>query len=247
MTGYEKTEFAKLIQSIAYDRHTWEVFADFIEMSAISLSNSVDIRESIWQEREEKYLTIARKYKPEQLQKFAKALALLVEEMRQPRDFLGQTFMELELGNKWKGQFFTPDALCNVMASLTIAGTAKEKINKHGFFTVSEPACGGGATIIGIANALASEKINYQQTMHVTAVDLDIRSVHMCYLQLALLHIPAVIVHGNTLTLEEFSHWYTPAHILHGWSGKLKRKENLQPTSTEPLRVLTHEDQLTMF
>jgi hypothetical protein len=35
-----------------------------------------------------------------------------------------------------------------------------------------------------------------------------------------------VVVHGNTLSLEEFSHWYTPAHILGFWDHKLKQKVN---------------------
>lgn len=45
----------------------------------------------------------------------------------------------------------------------------------------------------------------------------------MSYVQLSLMHVPAVIVHGNTLTLEEYSHWYTPAHIMGGRSQRLSR------------------------
>lgn len=30
-------------------------------------------------------------------------------------------------------------------------------------------------------------------------------------IQLALYGIPAVIIHGNSLTVEEWSHWFTPA------------------------------------
>lgn len=43
----------------------------------------------------------------------------------------------------------------------------------------------------------------------------------MAYVQLSLLHIPAVVIHGNTLALEERSHWLTPAHIMGGWEWKL--------------------------
>jgi hypothetical protein len=46
-----------------------------------------------------------------------------------------------------------------------------------------------------------------------------IRAVHMAYIQLSLLHVPAVVVHGNTLSLEEWGYWYTPAHILDGLDG----------------------------
>ena len=45
----------------------------------------------------------------------------------------------------------------------------------------------------------------------------------MLYLQFSPLYIPAVIVHGNNRGLEEFDHWYTPAHILDGWNWKLCR------------------------
>jgi hypothetical protein len=40
--------------------------------------------------------------------------------------------------------------------------------------------------------------------------------------QFNLLHIPAIVQHGNTLTLEEFGRWHTPAHILGGWEWKIR-------------------------
>ena len=43
----------------------------------------------------------------------------------------------------------------------------------------------------------------YQQHFHVTAVDLDSKCVHMAYLQVSLLHVPAVLILGNSLSLEE--------------------------------------------
>jgi hypothetical protein len=43
--------------------------------------------------------------------------------------------------------------------------------------------------------------------------------------------IPAVVVHGNTLSVEEWSHWRTPAHILGFWDSNLKRRENEQRKS----------------
>jgi hypothetical protein len=63
--------------------------------------------------------------------------------------------------------------------------------------------------------------VNYQQHLYVTAVDVDVKCVHMAYLQFSLLPIPAIVVHGNSLTLEEFSRWYTPAQIMGGWTWKL--------------------------
>ena len=42
------------------------------------------------------------------------------------------------------------------------------------------------------------------------AQDIDIRCVWMAYIQLSLYGIPAVVIHGNTLTMETWSQWYTP-------------------------------------
>ena len=51
----------------------------------------------------------------------------------------------------------------------------------------------------------------------IQATDLDVRCVHMTYLHLSLYGIPAVIVHGNTITLDEYDRWYTPAYLWKKW------------------------------
>uniref|UniRef100_UPI003F507BB4 hypothetical protein n=1 Tax=Caballeronia sp. LjRoot34 TaxID=3342325 RepID=UPI003F507BB4 len=40
-----------------------------------------------------------------------------------------------------------------------------------------------------------------------------------------MLHIPAVVVHGNALSLDVWGMWYTPAHVMGGWKWKLRRRE----------------------
>ncbi|GBQ21633.1 hypothetical protein AA12717_0951 [Gluconacetobacter sacchari DSM 12717] len=52
--------------------------------------------------------------------------------------------------------------------------------------------------------------------MHVTAIDVDPRAAHMAFVQFSLLHIPATVIVGNSLTLETREYWFTPAHILGG-------------------------------
>ena len=39
----------------------------------------------------------------------------------------------------------------------------------------------------------------------------------VAYLNLSLYGIPAVIVHGNTITLDEYDRWYTPAYLWGKW------------------------------
>ena len=137
-------------------------------------------------------------------------------------DCLGQLFMALELGNSRAGQFFTPYHVCSLMARM-ICGDVKAQCKEKGFVRVMEPAVGAGGMVIATAEAFADQGINYQQAMHATCIDVDAAAVHMAYIQLSLLHIPAIVVHGNALSLEQWGVWLTPAHVLGFWDVRLKR------------------------
>lgn len=218
-------ELAKLLNSF-YGRHShWQVFSDFCEMGAIALSNAVDLTQR--EKREERYMQIVKGYSREELDKFSHGLAHLTMALEGGfGDVLGRTFHDLELHNKWAGQFFTPYDVSRMMANMTVGDgeDLKARISERGFVTAQEPAVGSGSMVIALAQALRDAGVNYQQHLHVTAIDVDVKCVHMAYLQFSLLHIPAVIVHGNTLSFEEYSHWYTPAHIMGGWDWKLRRR-----------------------
>jgi hypothetical protein len=137
-------------------------------------------------------------------------------------DVLGETYMMLDIGNDRAGQFFTPYCVSRLMAGISI-GDRCEAIEQEGFMRMQEPACGAGGMVIATADALLSIGQNYQQTMHATCIDIDARCAHMTYLQLSMMHIPAIVVHGNALTMEVWGMWYTPAHILGGWRAKLRQ------------------------
>jgi hypothetical protein len=217
-------ELVKAISGLGYRHGHWQVFADFVEMAAISVTNAVDLAKR--EKREERYMEVVKRYKPDELAKFPEMFGSLTMALEdETGDVLGRTFHDLELHNKWAGQYFSPYPLCRMMAKMTIADKAdlETRISERGFVTAQEPTAGSGAMIIALAHEMREAGINYQQHLHVTAVDVDPKCVHMSYLQFSLLHIPAVIVHGNSLSLEEFDHWYTPAHILDGWTWKLRR------------------------
>jgi hypothetical protein len=213
-----------LLELASRRRHLWEVFGDFVEMGALAMANSVDLNQ--FAEREARYLALIQRYEPDEQKLFPKMLGELVLAMEYgPDDVLGRVFGELDLGNAARGQFFTPYHVCVAMARLQVGdGTElRERIKQRGFIRLNEPAAGAGALVIAMAEAMQHQQINYQQHLHVIAQDVDSRAVHMAYLQLSLLHIPAVVILGNTLALEEREHWYTPAHILGLWSPKLRR------------------------
>ena len=106
-----------------------------------------------------------------------------------------------------------------------------ETIVDRGYVRLMEPACGSGALIIAFAQELEAAGIQYEDALHVTAVDIDPRCIHMTYVQLALLGIAGVVVHGNTLSLKEISVWVTPARIMNGWGPRLRRIGVGEPTS----------------
>lgn len=214
-----KKQMIKLFQSFGYKHNLADVFRDFLEISAIAISNSVDWSQAV--KREKRYFEIIKNYSKDELNKFASILAELTMALEEePGDILGEVFMELELGNKFKGQFFTPMSVARCMAEMLWSDNCSKSIDKHGYLTVNEPACGAGATIIGFALALKNNGYNYQTQMLLTAQDLDIRAVHMCYIQCSLLGIPGQVLHCNTLTMEVFEIWRTPFYMIHNWSFK---------------------------
>lgn len=216
------------IRQLAYGHHTFTVFRHFVELSAICLSNAADpIHKPT---REKQYLSIVAQYKPEEFQQFPPMLGMLVECLEQEQtDVLGVLYHRLEIHNEQTGQFFTPYTVSLAMAKMLVHD-AKHLVEEKGFIRAQEPCVGSGCMVIALAQALKEEGINYQQCLHVTAIDLDIIAVHMAYVQCTLLHIPAVILHGNALTGEMYSEWRTFAHTLGFWDGKLARDHRTLPS-----------------
>jgi hypothetical protein len=233
--GAHKKEITALMRENARRHRLHEVFSDFCELAALAISNSVDLRQ--FEAREARYLAIIKRYERAEVERFPQMLALLVDWLECGfADCMGELFMSLELGDHWKGQFFTPYSVASLMAGITL-GDVKEQVQRNGFVSICEPACGAGAMVIACADAIASQGVNYQEAMHVTAVDVDSTAAQMTYLQLSLLHIPAIVVQGNSLTLETRAHWVTPAHVLGGWDRRLRSRS----AADEAARVIAHE------
>ncbi len=225
MSGLDRHQkaLAGLLRDNARRFRMHEVYRDFCELCALELSNAVD--KTAFAARAERFMTLRGRYEADEMQRFGEMLAELTMSLDLGlKDSMGELFMHLELGDHWKGQFFTPFEVSVLMASVTM-GDAKEKVQDRGFIRVHEPACGSGSMVIAMAQTLQDENLNYQQCMHVVAQDIDATAVHMAYVQFSLLHIPAVVVHGNTLTMKTWDQWFTPAHVLGGWGPRLRWQE----------------------
>lgn len=235
----------KKIEWLSGRHGAWTVFSDFIAMAAISIRNSTSLLDR--EEKEREYLSIAKKYKREELDKFGEILGELVMGLEKEKtDILGMLFMELGLSNKWKGQFFTPMSIAELMAEISM-NQVKRIIEEEGYITVNEPAVGAGAMIIGLAKVLERHGYNYQKQMVVIAQDIDIKSVYMSYIQLSLLGIPAKVMHANTLTLEVYEIWDTPFYVLGMWNYRLMKDREKQ-SNKQVIKFNTEENgQLTLF
>jgi hypothetical protein len=144
-------------------------------------------------------MALIKRYKADELATCPQMLAELTLAMEpDPADVLGRTFHDLELHNKWSGQFFSPYPLCRMMAKMTLGDEedVRARIAVRGFVTAQEPACGSGAMVIALAQGMKDLGINYQQHLHVTAVDVDPKCVHMAYVQFALLHSRRILAFG---------------------------------------------------
>jgi type I restriction-modification system DNA methylase subunit len=222
-----KSEMVKLINKLAPKYGVKNVFQDFLASSALSVSNSIDLAQR--QAREKQYLEIVGKYQKTEVELFPEMFANLVmaleEHSKRPRDILGDIYQNMELTNGRAGQVFTPNHICDFIGKVTF-GEYSCEIEENGYVSVCEPCCGAGAIVLGFAGAMRDAGYNINEHIIVTAVDTDIWSVYMCYLQLSLYGIPAIVIHGNSLTNEEWSRWYTPLYVIGSWAWR-------KPTATE--------------
>ena len=215
-------EINKLIEQLCYRFNRYEVLTDVFEVSALALSNQFDKRREVWQRREEQYLKTINKYNAEEQKTMAHVFALIFNLLSNVAnstsrdsfaDYLGELYMLSETSNAKTGQFFTPYHLSQACAAVSCD---KDKLfndlEKNGVILVNEPTCGSGGMVLAIADVLWNKhQINYTQDMLAICSDIDARCVHMAYLQLGLTGVPAVIYNQNTLTLETWDEWHTPA------------------------------------
>ena len=154
----------KLLEKCRPRHGLYAACSDWCQCAAISLNNAVDLQER--NEREKQYLEVVRRYDPAMLQVFPEILGAVVMALEEkPTDILGQVFHVLELHNTARGQFFTPYAICEMMAKINIGSgdDVAAKLKRRGYIRAQEPACGSGAMVIALAEATKDVGHNYQE------------------------------------------------------------------------------------
>lgn len=229
-----KRELLQIVRELGQSRQTWQVWADLMDAIACALSNAADPDRERVAEREKEYAECIKRLGGD-ADIVARAYATIVVGLEEnpDQDFLGQLYMELELGSHWHGQFFTPYSICQMMAQTTMdEELVKAQVSEHGYITVNDPACGAGATIVAAINRLNRLGIGQGRYL-VSGNDIDRVAAQMCYIQLSTLGAAGWVAITNTLSDpvmgdpimpaekpgQEF--WYTPMYYLNPiWVGR---------------------------
>ena len=226
-----KTEklFLEKFEELCSSRSSWEVWADFITATACAIANAgADKNSEIFQKREEEYEHCIKRLGSVEVAAEMFGIVTMALDENPEQDFLGGLFMRLNLGNHWKGQFFTPYCVCKTMAAIS-AIELEEQIENKGWVSVNDCACGAGATLIAMANTLREHEVNYQNHALFVAQDVDRIAGLMCYIQLSLLGCPGYIVIADSLInpvvgsvlrpiqKENQEFWFTPMYLSDVW------------------------------
>lgn len=206
-------EFAKCLAAADYGMHSWDTMDCFLKAATGALRQGcrraifLPMDDAIEQE------VIKAQKRVQNPAKLSECLAILVQGLEEDQhDFLGSMLAELsQLDVSWKGQCFTPPALCTLMASMTMGDIEPDHDNR---LMLSEPCCGGGAMVIASSNVLKDRGF-FPWNYYWTCVDVDWRMFAISYIQLTLLGIPAGVIHGNTLSMEQWDGANTLAAVLH--------------------------------
>ena len=219
------TEIVKMFNSLTGARQLWELWEDAMIMFATMLSNAVDKR--YYDKREEMFKNVVSKYSAQEVQVFLKIFAEIVNQLEaEPeQDFLGDLYMQLDLGSHWHGQFFTPYNVCVMMADLQCPNEIS--LDEAKAVTITDCACGGGALLIASAHSyrkkMAEIGLNAQDFVCLYAQDLSLTTALMCYIQISLQGYAGKVKIGDSLLHPMLDSdngsdiWYTPMWFSDIW------------------------------
>ena len=214
---HSRSRFIRVFKDTGRHLGRWEVFSDFLSLAASELDMArIRAPESI-----EHCRKICARYEASDIAKMQEMFCMMVCALEAKfHDFLGAIFMVLELGDNFRGQYFTPYPVQSLMARMLMPGV-RDTIRREGIATVSDPACGAAGMLIAYAECLLEADINPSMHMFGSCIDIDPVAADMAFIQLSVLGIAAEVVTGNTLTMQIRRVRYTPVYYLNEFEKRL--------------------------
>jgi hypothetical protein len=153
---YSRSRFISVFKSTGRHLGRWEVFSDFLSLAASEL----DIARIRTPESMEHCRKISARYEASDIANMQEMFCLMVCALEAKfHDFLGAIFMELELGDNFRGQYFTPYSVQCLMARMLMPGV-RDTIRREGIATVSDPACGLPGCLLRMPSVCLKADIN---------------------------------------------------------------------------------------
>lgn len=196
-----------------------QTFSDFIAYSALTFSIRTDPVHA--EKRSNALKQLKDTYNDAEWNSFHDGLVALSSEVVKNiqlgkfTDLFALTFMQAGAVNKRLKQDFTSPDAARLISEITFRHDTP--LPKEGFFSLDDTACGSGTILLAGVERIAALGFNPSTQLAVCASDLDPRCAQMTYLNLALYGVPAVVVCGDAISLQEYDRWYTPAYLLGKW------------------------------
>lgn len=207
-----KNEFIRLIEGAARRTSVMDAFGDAVHLMALSLwAPLAPNRAAV----EADYGATRRKYADGDLDAFARALKLVVEELEETRkEFLGAILERIGAANKAGGQFLTPRAVGAAMALAEADECARGHVPGE-VIRIGDMACGASVLLVEMAERLIACGVPQREIL-VIAGDVDQRACDMSYVELSLLGYAAKVEHRDALAASDYSPpRYTAGYFLH--------------------------------
>lgn len=189
---HDLRHFADVLNSFRGHFYDYDIFRDFVDYAAASL---------LWNGDPKLADDLKNRYQADYT-RLNDMFVALVNTMAEHTsdggwyDALGSLYQVIASRNKcsWLGQFFTPPAVCDLMAQMQAGDVADDAT------TANDPACGSGRTLLAL-NAI-------RPGLYIIAQDLDPICTRMAAINMALHGIKGQALNGNSLKPDDFSFGY---------------------------------------
>lgn len=202
-----KEKFIELLTKAAKGANYYNVFNDFLKVTATSLARFDESNLDVWQEREKIFKDTLERYDVDTQKLFVEMFAELGLELNDNsqspryRDVLGGIFQGMELYDRKNGQVFTPPHIGKLMGDIAMdKDFIQSEIEKSGYLRIVEPCCGSGAITLNALNTILESGVNPCKHCFVEAYDMDERCILMIFIQLSLYRIPAIVMLKDAIT-----------------------------------------------